>query len=256
MRSDERLVLMPVLTPGNHRRPGDGACFTEVAAVLSAQRWGDHPGCTPPVLAQVARGVNDTIGAAARTQLAPLIPWAIGPPRPGSDLSSDTAVTAALISLASSRPGCDAAHGPLLRRLQRRPRPHHLLERVGWRHAARQLVRSQLRFLAASTEGPARDEQLRTLLVTAINVDRAASGLPPMPEPPDVPGGPRLLPVLTSVVCRDEAVELHVEPLLERWPDWIRGPWQQRLSELSAGAVTHGEGGPVHPASGRGLAPL
>jgi hypothetical protein len=243
MRSDERLGLMPVLAPGYHRHPRDGACFTEVAAVLSTQLWTDHPSCTPPALAQLARGVNDATSAQERAQLAPLIPWAMGAQRPWSDLTSDAAVIAALMPLARCQEGPEDALDLLLHRLERQPRPRHLLDRIGWRRAARQLVRAQLRFITSTAAGLARDERLRELLVTAINVNRAVEGLPSMPEPLEAPRvGPRLLPVVTSLIRRGEVLDLHVQPVIERWPDWIREPWHQRRLELSALTVTPGKG--------------
>lgn len=70
--------LMPVLSPGRHRNPGKGACFMEMASYLAGEPWSDHPDCTHPVLAALAREVNDRIGDVRRQDLAPLIPDVIG----------------------------------------------------------------------------------------------------------------------------------------------------------------------------------
>lgn len=75
-RRDEDGV--PVLSAGSHRRPHDGACFMEYAAYLAGEPWSDHPGCTHPLLAHLAREVNDRTSDSGRRQLAPLIPSVIG----------------------------------------------------------------------------------------------------------------------------------------------------------------------------------
>ncbi|MCB2175159.1 MAG: hypothetical protein KQH57_05090 [Actinomycetales bacterium] len=69
---------LPVLGPGAHRRRSDGGCFMEWASLLAGERWSDHPRCTHPLLAHLARTVNDTVGDAARQRMVPLIPAVIG----------------------------------------------------------------------------------------------------------------------------------------------------------------------------------
>ena len=63
---------LPILSPGRHRRPRRGACLMEYTSVLAGERFSDSPKCTDPVLAAVARSVNDYTGDAARQRLAPL----------------------------------------------------------------------------------------------------------------------------------------------------------------------------------------
>lgn len=69
---------VPILSPGSHRSPRSGACFMEFASFLAGERWSDHPSCTHPLLAHLARRVNDLIGHDARQQLVPLIPLVVG----------------------------------------------------------------------------------------------------------------------------------------------------------------------------------
>lgn len=69
---------VPVLSRGKHRSPRKGACFMEFASYLAGERWSDHPDCTHPLLAAVARGVNDYTSDEGRQQLTPLIPSVIG----------------------------------------------------------------------------------------------------------------------------------------------------------------------------------
>ena len=70
--------LLPVLSRGKHRKPSQGACFMELASYLAGERWSDHPRCTHPLLAALARHVNDHTSDAGRPSLAPLIPSVIG----------------------------------------------------------------------------------------------------------------------------------------------------------------------------------
>ncbi|HZM80287.1 MAG TPA: hypothetical protein VFC19_31515 [Candidatus Limnocylindrales bacterium] len=71
-------ALLPLLSPGKHRNPRKGACFMELASLLAGERWSDHPTCTHPLLAAVARHVNDYTTDAGRQRLARLIPSVIG----------------------------------------------------------------------------------------------------------------------------------------------------------------------------------
>ncbi|MFH5823592.1 hypothetical protein [Georgenia sp. AZ-5] len=70
--------MLPMLSRGKHRNPRRGACFMELASFLAGERWSDRPACTHPLLAHLARLVNDCTSDRARPQLAPLIPSVIG----------------------------------------------------------------------------------------------------------------------------------------------------------------------------------
>ena len=50
----------------------------ELASFLAGERWSDHPSCTHPLVASIARMVNDSTSDEARQQLAGLIPSVIG----------------------------------------------------------------------------------------------------------------------------------------------------------------------------------
>jgi hypothetical protein len=63
---------MPVLSRGKHRSPRSGACFMEFASYLAGERWSD------PLLAELARSVNDCTSDQQRSRLAGLIPSVIG----------------------------------------------------------------------------------------------------------------------------------------------------------------------------------
>jgi hypothetical protein len=96
--------LMPVLSRGKHRNPKKGACFMELASFLAGEPWSDHPSCTHPLLASLARDVNDHVGDYARTRLAPLIPSVIGlrsdDPRVDAWIAREAALTALPVTAA------------------------------------------------------------------------------------------------------------------------------------------------------------
>lgn len=50
----------------------------EFASYLAGERWSDHPACTDPVLASLARGVNDNLSDQRRDEIAIEIPRVIG----------------------------------------------------------------------------------------------------------------------------------------------------------------------------------
>ncbi|HSJ44439.1 MAG TPA: hypothetical protein VK923_07150 [Euzebyales bacterium] len=81
---------VPVLSRGKHRNARKGACFMEFASYLAGERWSDHPSCTHPLLAALARGVNDHTSDEGRQRLAPLIPSVIG--LTGDDLRVDARI--------------------------------------------------------------------------------------------------------------------------------------------------------------------
>jgi hypothetical protein len=78
MTHDRTPDIIPVLSRGKHRNPRKGSCFMEFASYLAGERWSDHPQCTHPLLAALARDVNDNIGDGARRDIAPLVPDVIG----------------------------------------------------------------------------------------------------------------------------------------------------------------------------------
>jgi hypothetical protein len=91
--------LVPVLSKGKHRSPRKGACFMEYASFLAGERWSDHPRCTHPLLAGVARDINDHTSDAGRYRLVPLIPSVVG--LDGDDPRVDVGIAArcALVAL-------------------------------------------------------------------------------------------------------------------------------------------------------------
>lgn len=79
------------LSPGTHLSPEDGTCLMEAVSVAAHQPWSDAPVCTHPLVAHLARLVNDAMSGAGRQRLTDLVPdlMAAGPGDPA---------TAALVS--------------------------------------------------------------------------------------------------------------------------------------------------------------
>ncbi|MEO7754737.1 MAG: hypothetical protein ABIS35_15140 [Terracoccus sp.] len=50
----------------------------EMASYLAGERWSDHPSCTHPVLASMARCVNDCLDDGSRQELSTMIPEVVG----------------------------------------------------------------------------------------------------------------------------------------------------------------------------------
>jgi hypothetical protein len=90
--------VVPQLMRGKHRKPRQGACFMELASYLAGERWSDHPVCTHPLLAGLARLVNDHTTDAGRGRLVELVPPVIGltsdDPRVDVEIALRSATTA------------------------------------------------------------------------------------------------------------------------------------------------------------------
>ena len=79
MRDDSTFPdALPALAVGHHRDPRDGGCLMEWVSLLAGERWSDHPACTHPLLAHLARSVNDRMGDASRGALMHLLPMLTG----------------------------------------------------------------------------------------------------------------------------------------------------------------------------------
>ena len=99
-RSDAAVPdLIPQLSRGKHRNPRKGACFMELASYLAGERWSDHPACTHPLLATVARLVNDHTSDAGRDDLGRLVPAVIGLTGDDPRLDAQLALRAARTAL-------------------------------------------------------------------------------------------------------------------------------------------------------------
>jgi hypothetical protein len=69
---------LPTLSGGAHSPNSGKACFMEYASLLAGEAWSDSPSCTHPVIANMARTVNDHLPDSRRHEIAELIPSVIG----------------------------------------------------------------------------------------------------------------------------------------------------------------------------------
>lgn len=70
----------------------------EFASYLAGERWSDHPSCTHPLLAQLARLINDYTSDAARPRLVGLVPSVVG--LTGDDVRMDLRIALRAASIA------------------------------------------------------------------------------------------------------------------------------------------------------------
>lgn len=63
-----------MLSRGAHLAADDGACLMEAVSVAAQLPWTDAPACTDPLLAHLARLVNDAMSEEGREALATFIP--------------------------------------------------------------------------------------------------------------------------------------------------------------------------------------
>lgn len=200
---------LPVLSRGKHRKPSKGACFMEMASVLANEPWSDRPQCTHPLLAQLARLVNDHTSDARRSDLVVLIPDVVGVHGHGIDW--EAALTAAVAcravpyvaeeaqrALAAGLIRCDeiAAHGEPT--TVDRAAVRHALDQVPlaaeWahrfldgaaplkpksfrRHSAPAVILCAVRGTASAVVGDP-DGRLRDLLVAGIDAAKRSSRTP------------------------------------------------------------------------------
>jgi hypothetical protein len=215
-RHQQQPALLPLLSRGKHRSPRKGACFMELASVLAGERWSDHPACTHPLLAALARHVNDNTSDAARPRLAGLIPSVIG--LTGDDPRIDAriallAATTALPVVAADRQRvmavgvltCERVLAELDGRpvgdlqeasrsaLARAPHAWAWAERFAARggrpstrrfrqQAAPTIVRNAAEGIAQACV-PDPDAMLRDLLVQAVAESASLTGRTPRPDP-------------------------------------------------------------------------
>lgn len=204
-RSDARSAPegLPQLRAGAHLAPEDGACLMEYVSVLAGTAFNDHPSCTDPTLATVARLVNDASTGAGRPLLAPFAPL-LAETGSAPDARRTAAVIRATVRAASGAAG----DPPRLRRLLRgAERRYDLVTRTGrlaglarrldtlHRYGAgrRRLELSIL--LLRELPGSQRDAALRATLAAALAAALPSAWSPaadvlPAPAPaPRVPAG-------------------------------------------------------------------
>lgn len=195
-----RVDGLPLLDRGAHRSPRHGACLMEYVSVLAGERFRDHPRCTHPALAQLARWVNDQIiDPAARSKLALLAPDLIG--THSTDPRITRTVTACCLRAAVALRPHDRDLTWALRRIEAQvsswshPRARRWARWLNfvWEPQTSAAISTLQTVMKPTRVNRARhDEQLRSLLEQAITDCRTL--LTPHPSPPGrspVPAGGR-----------------------------------------------------------------
>ena len=190
---------LPVLGRGRHASASEGACLMEYTSVLAGVRFSDHPSCTAPTLAVLARLVNDATSDAARPQLSRCAVELSLRPRLTAHESAlvvaDVLVTAAdaLAGLAEPR-FPTAARIRRLRRQSRRELARATAGDLPWVRATETLhrggaARIRLEYAVRCLDAfdqPERDRVLARLLTGALTSPHL-TGVP-VPGPAAVPG--------------------------------------------------------------------
>lgn len=164
---------MPELSPGLHRNINEGACIMEYVSVLAGERFSDHPKCVLPVLASVARIVNDRISDAGRARLAPLAPDFIG------TASGDPRVAHAILLHCLAFVEHPDARSRAIRVLERSVRGHGRRGRFSdWVDGIRVHRVARCILDAVAHKRPASDEDLHRLLITCLGECRDRVDVP------------------------------------------------------------------------------
>jgi hypothetical protein len=164
----------PYLTAATHLTPEDGACLMEAVSATAGLPWSDSPSCTHPLLAHLARLVNDACTDAGRQRLVDLIP-VIAAATPGDPGRATASLAAAATDYALQiRPTPLLAHLHHVATAElRRHQPAATRRKHPWVSAARHRVflsgpgaRAVEQSVRACTRLPAteRDAALVTLL--------------------------------------------------------------------------------------------
>ena len=159
----------------------------EYASLLSGLPWSDHPRCTHPALAQLARLINDMSPAPVRQRLLPLVPDLIGPG------GKDAAVAPALVLLCLDRlrvtQPARSGHGYEERSAQHRLRAAGATGCRGfWMRLTEPMYRGgpafQLMARTVRAMTSAAPDQLPDLLADAIEKARQITATPQRQEAP------------------------------------------------------------------------
>lgn len=111
---------LPALAAGAHVAPEDGTCLMEYASVLAGEPFSDHPRCTDPMLATLARLVNDATTDGGRHRLGTMAPALAA--RPHTDAVGSAALVLGTLWRAQEATGQPDALKRHARRAQRRLR--------------------------------------------------------------------------------------------------------------------------------------
>ncbi|MEV5434063.1 hypothetical protein [Streptomyces sp. NPDC052701] len=176
-----------------HLHPDDGACLMEAAALLATGRFTDSPPGTHPVLAALARAVNDAVGEPTRLALWPLAAdlaeagpadRAYGPRLVGTVVDAASRVRPGSRRLRRRGAACHA-RARRLARARTPAAPARLADLLWWRGPGHHHLEHALGVLLTA---PDADRRLALLLRRAVAEARATA--PPGPARADTPARP------------------------------------------------------------------
>lgn len=191
-RSDRPVVPdgLPQLQAGFHPGPEQGACLMEYVSVLAGTTFSDHPRCTDPTLAELARLVNDASTDEGRPLLAAFAPVLVAT-GPLGDARRTADVVRATVRAAAAALDDPALLDRHLARAERRcsrvTGTGFLSDLARWLEPLHRQGPGRHRLDTAVTAltalpGPRRDAALRSTLAAA-----AAAAAPPAVARPSVP---------------------------------------------------------------------
>jgi hypothetical protein len=107
---------VPFLNGGAHLSAEEGMCLMEAVSETARLPWSDEPPCTHPLLARLARIVNDASSDDGRQQLKALVPD-LASAAPGD--ATRAAQTSARVAVACTEVALELRASPLLNHLHR-----------------------------------------------------------------------------------------------------------------------------------------
>ena len=180
MTNDSLPAGLPILSAGVHLAPEDGACLMEYVSLLAGEPFSDAPRCTDPLLAALARLVNDATSDSGRQRLGTLAPALAAAPR--MDAVGQAALVVAVLSRVHDVVGRSRQLDRHLHRAGRRLHRSAAPQRAGpWSRALDLAYRRGPgpRHLIAAVDATSvlpevpRDAVLRDLLTTALDREGA-----------------------------------------------------------------------------------
>lgn len=181
---------LPVPGRFSHLHPDDGACLMEAASLLATGRFTDRPPGTHPVLAALARAVNDAVDDTTRQTLWPLaadladaepIDRAYGPLLVGAVVDAARRVRPDSRRLQSRSAACHARAHRLAR--SRTPTtPGRIADILWWRGPGHHHLEHALRVLLTAPDADQRLSRLLRRAVTEARVRTAGEQAPTHPE--------------------------------------------------------------------------
>lgn len=165
---------LPRLSVGAHLNPEDGACLMEVVSAHAGEPWSDAPACTHPLLAHLARLVNDAYSDGARHRLHGEVPGLVGAQSNDPAMYPRMALACTTVALLHHRSllltHLDQAARAQLRREMTAPTAHRgwwLRRRLYQRGPAHRAVEASVLACASLPTGQ-RDQLLLELLDAAL----------------------------------------------------------------------------------------